>query len=357
MESIVIEEGQRRRRRQEVEEAADEVLDNVIVESLPEVRGFLSTGCSMLDIAISGRIPGGIPLGRITHIYGAEATAKTVVAMGIAGAAQRAGGKVFFGDVEHTLECEWAKLFGLDCSNKETFEVFYPEYLEGFFDINLAGIIKQVKEKWAGKPIVVATDSVTALPAKDELSCSMDEGSFGTIRARRMSLGFRKYIRQLAENNITLICIDQTRDNIGQAFGPKETVSGGRALKFYSSIRLHLTPGKKIKNKNNVSIGTSLGFCVEKNKVFFPYRQGDFDIIWSYGIDDISTSLAFIRDFQANSNLCPKGFVQFEGKNYRFGSLISYIEDNNLEAKLQEEFVKVWNEVHAQDERKGRLWK
>jgi len=332
---------------------------------LPGVRNFFSTGCTTLDIALANQYPGGIPVGRIVHVFGGGSTSKSVLATMVCGYAQRSGKKAYYADIEHTLDPHFASLYGLDC---DKVIVGHPSTLEEFFDVYLSDIIYnktptgQIKKK---DPLnreskIVVVDSVSALPTQVELEESMMDGTYGTSRAKQMSKGFRKYLFALAESNTTLFCIDQTRDNIGA--GPfsanKEVTSGGRALEFYSSIQIHLKHLSGIKNKEGSPIGIWVKFKITKNKVAPPFKEGRFRILFSYGLDDISTNIQFLNILQNGDQKAKNKTTTikiFDEEKTRV-EWIQYIEENNKEKELREEIWKTWQELHKTEKRKARVW-
>jgi len=319
------------------------------VKDLSPVDEWISTGCTLMDLAITGKLPGGFPVGRISHIFGAESTCKTVIGTTILGAAQRNGAIAFFADVEQTFDHDWATLFGLNCSNKDNFRLGHPRTIEEFFDSYLKDIIELKDDRQR----VVVVDSLSAMPANAEIEGELEKGSFGTMRAKQMSIALRKYIRPLSDTKTSVIFIDQSRMNIGFAYGPKETYSGGMALKFYASTRIHLKHGTKEKNKKDVEIGTWINFLVDKSKVSAPHRGSEFCILYDYGIDNIHSNLLFLQEAQKEDRT-----VSFNGTSGFMSKMIKYVEENNLEEKLDAEVEKAWLELYkADDTRKQRVWK
>jgi len=309
-----------------------------------------------MDIAIANRYPGGIPVGRIVHAFGGTSTCKSVFAITVCGFMQRANKDSYYADVEHTLDSSFASIYGLDCENEKNFQIGYPRTLEEFYDDYLAKIIKKKKELNT-KPKIIVVDSITALPAEVELKDAMKDGTYGTMRAKQMSKGFRKYISALAESNTTLLCIDQTRDNIGSRFGG-EVTSGGRALEFYSSVQIYLKMDTKIVNTSGRVIGNWVKFRIDKNKVAPPLREGRFRILYDYGLDDISSNLYFLSECQNGPQDAKNKtqMIKYLGKENKMSTAVRYVEENNYEEELQQEVWEEWQKQYVTETRKHRIW-
>ncbi len=331
---------------------------------MPDVKEYLQTGCTVLDLAIANVFPGGIPIGRIVQFYGGFSTCKSVLASLILGYAIRSKRDAYYGDIEHTLEPGFANLFGLDFSKlanlydfeKETF----PATIEEFFDVWLSNIIyKDAKHtKLNMKPKVIVTDTITALPAKFEDITAMDKQGYGAYRAKQLSLGYRKYIRDLARSNTTLVIIDQTRDKFGSAFGG-ESVPGGRGPEYYPSVRVSLKKGGKILNAAGAVIGIWVRFIVTKNKVGPPFREGRFKILFNHSLDDIDSNLYFLSERQNGPDKAKNKTqtMQLWGKEPHTRKYwINKIEEESLEAKLREVVWDAYQEYYKTAPRKSRTW-
>lgn len=331
------------------------VSENCRKKNLPPIRGWCSTGCTVLDLAITDDLPGGIPIGRIIQCYGGESTCKSVLATTILGYAQRNDMLAYYDDVEQTLDPKFAELYGLDCSDEKTFTLLHSTTIEEMFDENVKTVLFDKKLKKTHK--VYAIDSLTALPTEVELKADLKKGSFGMSRAKQISIALRKYNDPLANNNMTLFCIDQTRDNIS-GYGDREIPPGGKSLKFYASVRIYLKTDTKIVNKHDKIIGMWVKFVIKKNKVGIPFREGRFKIVFSYGLDDIATSLYFLSEVQNGIDNARKKLtmISFMNEEKKLATWVNHIERDNLEDKLVEEVHRVWKQLYKAEDRKPRCW-
>jgi recombination protein RecA len=255
----------------------------------------ISTGAATLDRAIG---PGGIPRGRITEIYGPESSGKTTLCLHVIANAQKAGGLAAIIDAEHALDLDYARRIGVDTDN---LLVCQPDNGEQALDV-CAALIE------TGQVDVIVVDSVAALVPRAELEGDMGAAHVG-LQARLMSQAMRKLTAMLARTNCALVFINQLREKVGVMYGSPEVTTGGKALKFYASVRLDIRRREQIKDGEEVS-GNAVRVKVVKNKIGPPFREATFDILFNEGIDKFGTLLDLAVDV---------GVVEKSGAWYKFG--------------------------------------
>jgi len=285
----------------------------------------IKTGSLMLDLALG---IGGIPKGRIVEIYGPESSGKTTVALHCVAEAQKAGGTAAFIDVEHALDPVYAAHLGVDI---DSLLVSQPDSGEQALEIAEA-LVR------SGAVDIIVVDSVAALVTRAEIDGEMGDASVGTL-ARLMSQAMRKLAGVLSKTNCAAIFINQLREKIGVMYGNPETTPGGRALKFYASVRIDVRKGEPIKDGANI-VGTHTKAKIVKNKVAPPFKTAEFDIMYGTGISHIGE----IIDAGVELDVIKKSGAWFYYNENRLGqgrdNVKKLFEDNpELAAEIEEKIV------------------
>ena len=288
----------------------------------------IPTGCLDLDIALG---IGGLPKGRIIEVYGPESSGKTTVALHVAAEAQKLGGAVAFIDAEHALDPSYAKKLGVDI---ESLIVSQPDTGEQGLEIAEA-LVR------SGAIDVIIVDSVAALVPRAEIEGEMGDSHVG-LHARLMSQALRKLTGTIQKTGCIAIFINQLREKVGVMFGNPETTTGGRALKFYSSVRLDVRRIDSIKQGDNV-VGNRTRVKVTKNKVSPPFKQAEFDIMYNEGISKTGN----IVDVGVKEGFVQKSGAWFSYDEVRLGqgreNAKQFLKDNpdislEIENKIREKY-------------------
>src|SRR5215475_2638911 len=286
----------------------------------------IPTGSISFDAALG---VGGFPRGRVIEVFGPESSGKTTCTLQVIAEAQKAGGMAAFVDAEHALDPTYAKKLGVDVDN---LLVSQPDYGEQALEITEALVRSNAID-------VLVVDSVAALVPKAELDGEMGDSHVG-LQARLMSQALRKLTGIVAKSRTCLVFINQIREKIGVMFGNPETTTGGRALKFYSSVRIDIRRIGAIKDGDQV-VGSRTRVKIVKNKTAAPFREAEFDMMYGEGISREGDLI----DLAVNNNLLEKSGAWFSYKGERIGqgreNAKQFLKDNpDIKTRIEQEVRK-----------------
>lgn len=344
----------KRRSREEAEKAASncekQVSERAEVQReerihMDEDTLLVSTGSTLLDLAISGgRVRGGgIPGGIMAEIFGPNSAGKTAILSELAASVQFAGGEVMLADPEARMDMEYARIYGVEIDNDNYFR---PDTVPEVFDK-----LKEWDPDTEGKINLFGADSIAALSTQME----MEEGDKrGQRKAKELHEGCRVTARKIAKNNKLVFFTNQERDG---DYGP--STSGGKAIGFYSSLRIRIKQKSKITKKKKISgmkdqekvIGMHSECTIIKSTVDDPFRSAPVYIVFGVGIDDIRANLQYVKDMRKLSK-----YWCVDTDYVSMDKAIEYIEKNNLEVELREEVIDIWEEIEEafKTERKSK---
>ena len=300
----------------------------------------ISTGSLGLDLALG---VGGVPRGRIIEVYGPESSGKTTLALHILAEAQKKGGEVAFIDVEHALDPTYAEALGVDINN---LLVSQPDTGEQAMEICEA-LVR------SGAIDVLVVDSVAALTTKAEIDGEMGDSHVGQL-ARLMSQAMRKLTAVISKSKCVAIFINQVREKIGVMYGNPETTPGGRALKFYASVRMEVRRGEPIKDGSS-QIGNRTKVKINKNKVAPPFREAEFDILYGQGISRTGE----VIDVAVELGIVKKGGAWFSYEDQKLGqgreNAKKTLEENpDLMKEIEDKIMEHKDELMATSKKKKK---
>ena len=306
-------------------------------ETPADLTEWISTGSSMLDLAISNRPNGGIPVGRITELTGLEASGKSLLAGHILANTQKKGGLAVYIDTENAMNEEFLRCIGVDVTNMLYIQL---EAVEDIFEV-VEDIMIKVRESQKDRLVSIVVDSLAAATTKVEQSADYDKDGWATSKAIVLSKAMRKITQLIGRQRVCLIFTNQLRQKLGVMFGDPWTTSGGKALGFHASCRLRLKAAGQIKSKvdgKDQTIGIKTKAVVVKNRMGPPLRTAEFEIYFDSGVDDYGGWLQVMKDRKL-INLAGAWYTYTDsvtGKDHKFLSKdFRELMDNNPELKEQ----------------------
>jgi len=281
-----------------------------------DIKEFISTGSSILDLAISNRPNGGIAVGRITEINGLESSGKSLIGTHILAETQKKGGLAVYIDTETSVSREWLETIGIDVQNLLYLHV---ETVEDIFEC-IENIITKIRESDRDRLVTILVDSLAAASTKVEMEADFDKDGWATAKAIVISKAMRKITQMVGRERVALVFTNQLRQKLGVMFGDPWTTSGGKALPFHSSTRIRLKNMGQIKDTKKNTLGMKARAQIIKNRLGPPLRHADFNLYFDSGIDDKGSWLQVMKDHKLVKVAGAWYTVQFEGEDIKFQS-------------------------------------
>jgi recombination protein RecA len=289
-------------------------------DSPTDLDTFVSTGSSLLDLAISNRPFGGLPFGRIVELTGLEQSGKSLVAAHLMANTQKMGGVAVLIDTETAVNWEFFEAVGVDRSKNWVYAQI--ETVEDIFDA-VVNIIETVRKSNKDRPVTIVIDSIAGASTKQEMAADFDRQGYATGKAILLSTAMRKVTSLIGRQKVLLAITNQLRQKLGaMPFSDPWTTSGGKAIAFHSSVRLRLAQVAKIKRKgeDNAIIGVTVQATVIKNRLGPPLRKAEFDIYFDRGIDDTSSWLKYLKDHEIIEGTSSLSYTDAEGTEHKIPS-------------------------------------
>jgi len=283
-------------------------------ETPTDIGEFISTGSSILDLAISNRPDGGIAVGRITEINGLSSTGKSLLGAHVLAETQKKGGVAVYIDTETSVSRQFLEAIGCDVGNLLYLHI---ETVEEIFQA-IEDIILKIRESSKDKLVTILIDSLAAASTKVEMEADYDKDGWATSKAIIISKAMRKITQMIGRNKVTLVFTNQLRQKMGVMFGDPYTTSGGLALPFHSSTRIRLKNMGQIKDKEQNVIGVKCRAQVIKNRIGPPMRSADYDMYFDRGIDDEGGWLQVLKDLKIAKVAGAWYSIEYNGDTKKF---------------------------------------
>ena len=290
-----------------------------------DIKEFISTGSSVLDLAISNRPNGGVAVGRITEINGLESSGKSLIGTHILSETQKKGGIAVYIDTETSVSREWLETIGVDVQNLLYLHV---ETVEDIFQC-IENIVTKIRESDRERLVTILVDSLAGASTKVEMEADFEKDGWATSKAIIVSKAMRKITQMIGRERIALVFTNQLRQKLGVMFGDPWTTSGGKALPFHSSTRIRLKNMGQIKDTAKNVLGMKCRAQIIKNRLGPPLRHADFNLYFDSGIDDMGSWLTVLKEHKLLKIAGAWYTLEYKGKDIKFQS-------KDFETKLEE---------------------